>query len=207
MRRIARKYRKIKPLVILAVVVLIAITNTAPGYLIRGSVLTIAGDIRILLTSKNDYLIDDTLMDAYVQDGGTIVYDSLDDIRSRTRNTTYAYYSMKKKEIHIPRKSKAGHFEHEFGHYLDQKYEVSDSEEFKNLISNNKEALHWAQILITGIDYGRDSLEETGNMREYFANVYSFYIAYTETLKSLAPQVYEYIDNFEKEITHDEQNI
>lgn len=207
MRRIARKYRKIKPLVILAVVVLIAITNTVPGYLIRGSVLTIAGDIRILLTSKNDYLIDDTLMDTYVQDGGTIVYDSLDDIRSRTRNTTYAYYSMKKKEIHIPRKSKAGHFEHEFGHYLDQKYEVSDSEEFKNLISNNKEALHWAQILITGIDYGRDSLAETGNMREYFANVYSFYIAYTETLKSLAPQVYEYIDNFEEEITHDEQNI
>lgn len=207
MRRIARKYGKIKPLVILAVVVLIAITNTAPGYLIRGSVLTIAGDIRILLTSKNDYLINDTLMDAYAQDGGTIVYDSLDDIRRHIGEGACAYYSESKKEIHIPKKSEVGDFEHEFGHYLDQKYEISDREEFKTLISDNKDALHWVQLLIMGIDYGQDSLEETGNMCEYFANVYSFYIVDTETLKSLAPQVYEYIDNFEEEITHDEQNI
>ena len=207
MRRIARKYRKIKPLVILAVVVLIAITNTAPGYLIRGSVLTIAGDIRILLTSKNDYLINDTLMDEYIQDGGTIVYESLDDIRRHIGERACAYYSASKKEIHIPRKSKAGEFEHEFGHYLDQKYGVSDCKEFKALISDNKDALHWVQLLIMGIDYGQDSLEETGNMCEYFANVYIFYIVDTETLKSLAPQVYEYIDNFEEKITHDEQNI
>lgn len=207
MRRIARKYRKIKPLVILAVVVLIAITNTVPGYLIRGSVLTIAGDIRILLTSKNDYLINDTLMDAYIQDGGTIVYDSLDDIRRHMGEGTCAYYSSSKKEIHIQKNAKTGDFEHEFGHYLDQKYEVSDSEEFKNLISDNKEALHWAQLLTIGTDYGKEALGKTESYSEYFAEVYSYYCIKPETLKSLAPQVYEYIDNFEEEITHDEQNI
>lgn len=75
---------------------------------------------------------------------------------------------------------------HEFGHYVDNLYSITETEEFKEIFVNERESY---ESKVDGNDY-HISCE-----KEYFAGAFSLYIAGEKKLKKYCPNTYELISN------------
>lgn len=76
---------------------------------------------------------------------------------------------------------------HEFGHYVDNLYSITETEDFKEIFVNERESY---ESKVDGNDY-HISCE-----KEYFAGAFSLYIADEKKLKKYCPNTYELINNF-----------
>lgn len=75
---------------------------------------------------------------------------------------------------------------HEFGHYLDNFYSITETEEFKEIFANERESY---KAKVDGNDY-HISCE-----REYFVGAFSIYIESEKKLKKYCPNTYELIND------------
>lgn len=78
---------------------------------------------------------------------------------------------------------------HEFGHYIDNLYSITETEEFKEIFVNERES------------YGTKVDENAYHIsceREYFAGAFSLYIVGEKKLKKYCPDTYELINNVVK---------
>ena len=76
---------------------------------------------------------------------------------------------------------------HEFGHYLDDYFSITNTEEFKEIFENEKE---FYEAKVDGNDY------HISGEKEYFAGAFSLYFSGDRRLKKYCPDTYQHIKKY-----------
>lgn len=194
----------------------LSLTDTKPGYMIRqdwGLLVDTIGrinleeDVSISLEDRtNQYLamIGEEEIEAFYADGGTIIIEDMpEEINARNKKTISergiaAFYRDSDNSIHV------GNLEcnltqpsviHEFGHYMDYSGgRLSETAEFVYIAQDEIEKIINAnRFTELNFDYAYESYKETGELSEYFAESYMYYIYKPSFFNDLAPRTYAYM--------------